>query len=130
MAELNQLTVAKQLLGILAADEDRLERIDKYLHGHHDDPYMPDRADEEYKLLAKRAVSNWIPLLIGTPAQAAVRRQLPPRQFDLTRSTRTAPPAFLVRTRCRSGSTGSIRGWMPTRRLSTGAPSVTAIRSR
>jgi hypothetical protein len=71
MAELNQLTVAKQLLGIIAADEDRLERIDKYIHGHHDDPYMPDRADEEYKLLAKRAVSNWIPLLIGTPAQAA-----------------------------------------------------------
>jgi hypothetical protein len=62
--------MAKQLLGILVNDEDRLTRIDDYLHGKHDDPYMPDRADEEYKLLAKRAVSNWIPLLVGTPAQA------------------------------------------------------------
>jgi len=62
--------MAKQLLGILVNDEDRLDRIDAYLHGKHDDPYMPDRADEEYKLLAKRAVSNWIPLLVGTPAQA------------------------------------------------------------
>lgn len=75
--ELNELDttftparLAKQLLKILENDKPRLRRIDDYLHGHHDDPYMPDRADEEYKLLAKRAVSNWIPLLVGTPAQA------------------------------------------------------------
>jgi hypothetical protein len=64
------LAMARQLLTILHNDRDRLRRIDDYLHGHHDDPYMPDRADEEYKLLASRAISNWMPLLVGTPAQA------------------------------------------------------------
>jgi hypothetical protein len=31
---------------------------------------MPQQADDEYRLLAKRSVSNWMPLLVGTPAQA------------------------------------------------------------
>lgn len=63
-------SLAKQLLAILHRDGDRLRRIDDYLHGNHDDPYMPAMADDEYRLLAKRSVSNWIPLLVGTPAQA------------------------------------------------------------
>lgn len=62
--------LAKQLLGILEADADRLQRIDRYARGEHDDPYMPESADAEYKLLAKRSVSNWIPLLVNTPVQA------------------------------------------------------------
>ncbi|MFC0622826.1 phage portal protein [Kribbella deserti] len=62
--------LAVQLLGILHTDRDRLERIDDYLHGRHDDPYMPPNSDDEYRLLAQRAVSNWMPLLVGTPAQA------------------------------------------------------------
>lgn len=62
--------LAKQLLQILYTDSARLERIDDYLHGTHDDPYMPVNADSEYRLIAKRAVSNWMPLLVGTPAQA------------------------------------------------------------
>jgi hypothetical protein len=60
---------ARTLLGILRRDRPRLERIDRYLHGKHDDPYMPALADAEYKLLAKRAVSNWLPLIVSTPAQ-------------------------------------------------------------
>jgi hypothetical protein len=63
-------TLAFDLLSIIFEDGDRLERIDHYIHGQHDDPYMPKTADKEYRLLAKRAVSNWMPLLIGTPAQA------------------------------------------------------------
>lgn len=62
--------MAGQMLTILHNDRDRLLRIDNYLHGKHDEPYMPDRADEEYKLLAKRAVMNMSGLLVGTPAQA------------------------------------------------------------
>lgn len=62
--------LAVQLLATLDADLPRLERIDDYVNGLHDDPYMPDGADDEYRLLAKRSVSNWIPLLVGTPAQA------------------------------------------------------------
>lgn len=62
---------AVKLVRILNRDlDDHLARIDDYVQGEHDDPYMPDSADAEYKLLAKRAVSNWCPLLISTPAQA------------------------------------------------------------
>ncbi|MFI1799847.1 phage portal protein [Streptomyces sp. NPDC020379] len=64
------LALARQLLAILHRDGDRLAQIDAYLHGRHADPYMPPQADDEYRLLARRAVSNWMPLLVGTPAQA------------------------------------------------------------
>ncbi|AWN07225.1 portal protein [Streptomyces phage Rana] len=70
MADTSPASLAKQLLSILDRDGARLERIDNYLHGKHDDPYMPPHADDEYRLLAKRSVSNWMPLLVGTPAQA------------------------------------------------------------
>lgn len=70
MTDVSPLNVARQLLAILYGDRDRLVRIDNYLHGRHDDPYMPILADSEYRLLAARAISNWMPLLVGTPAQA------------------------------------------------------------
>ncbi|WP_406192378.1 phage portal protein [Streptomyces griseus] len=70
MADTSPASLAKELLAILDRDKERIERIDNYIHGKHDDPYMPPHADDEYRLLAKRAVSNWMPLLIGTPAQA------------------------------------------------------------
>ena len=63
-------TLAVQCLAVLDRDEGRLERIDQYIRGKQDDPYMPAQADDEYRLLAKRAISNWLPLLIDTPAQA------------------------------------------------------------
>ncbi|MEU6056976.1 phage portal protein [Streptomyces sp. NPDC047097] len=63
-------TLAKDLLAILDRDDHRLQRIDRYVHGKHDDPYMPSHADDEYRLLAKRAISNWMPLLISAVAQA------------------------------------------------------------
>jgi len=62
--------LAKQLLAVLRKDRERLQRIDDYKQGQHDDPYMPPQADDEYQLLAARAVSNWCPLLVSTPAQA------------------------------------------------------------
>lgn len=70
MAGPSPKALAKELLDILYKDMDRLDRIDDYLHGLHDDPWMPDTADKEYKLLAQRSVSNWLPLLVDTPAQA------------------------------------------------------------
>ncbi|MEU8133245.1 phage portal protein [Streptodolium elevatio] len=70
MTSPSPLALARELLAILDRDEGRLQRIDNYIRGKHDDPYMPPQADDEYKLLAKRSVSNWMPLLVGTPAQA------------------------------------------------------------
>lgn len=62
--------LAEELLAIINEDAARLDRIDDYLHGRQDEPYMPKNADAEYKMIAERAVSNWMPLLVGTPAQA------------------------------------------------------------
>lgn len=63
--------IAVKLLAILDKDrEERLLKIDRYIHGKHDDPYIPDNADTEYKLLAKRARSNWMPLVMSAPGQA------------------------------------------------------------
>ncbi|MFI2673893.1 phage portal protein [Streptomyces albidoflavus] len=70
MTDTSPAALARQLLAILGRDKPRLARIDDYLHGRHDDPYMPAMADDEYRLLAKRAISNWMPLLVNTPAQA------------------------------------------------------------
>ena len=64
------LAMAKELLAILASDRDRLLHIDNYLQGHQHDPYMPDNASDEYRSVAKKATSNWMPLLVDTPAQA------------------------------------------------------------
>ena len=62
---------AARLMGIL--DNDRSERlltVDDYLAGKHADPYMPEDADAEYRLLARRSVTNLCPLLVATPAQS------------------------------------------------------------
>lgn len=70
MADTSPKALAKQLIAILARDADRLEEIDKYDRGDHAKPYMPQNADDEYRLLAQRSISNWMPLLVSTPAQS------------------------------------------------------------
>jgi hypothetical protein len=50
--------------------DERLNRIDEYARGIQDDPYMPDNADAEYRLLAERSITNVMDFIIGTPAQA------------------------------------------------------------
>ncbi|MFF3975272.1 phage portal protein [Streptomyces sp. NPDC001828] len=54
----------------LKSERERLDRIDRYIRGDHDGPYTPRSATDEYKLLAKRAITNWLPLLVKTPAQS------------------------------------------------------------
>jgi hypothetical protein len=58
------------LLGIIDNDRPIFQRIDDYVEGKHDGPYIPHDADDEYRLLAERSVSNWIPLLLNSPCQA------------------------------------------------------------
>ncbi len=63
---------AEELLCILNRDREAhggLLDCDRYISGEHDEPYMPKDATQEYRLLAKRAVTNLVPLVIGTPAQ-------------------------------------------------------------
>jgi hypothetical protein len=64
--------VAERLVGELRADrrdDRRLGRVRRYLRGRHDLVYMPKGAKQEYKTLAQRAVTNWLPLLSDTFAQ-------------------------------------------------------------
>lgn len=82
--------LASSLLSIIAEDADRLERIDNYNRGIQDEPYMPDTADAEYKLLAKRAVSNWMPLIVGTPSQALYVDGFRPSRTEAGKDTRTS----------------------------------------
>lgn len=57
-------------LEILTRDSERLSIVDRYLHGDHNRPYMPDGATGEYRLLAERAVTNLCQLVVETPSQA------------------------------------------------------------
>lgn len=69
-ADTSPTALATLLFGIIAGDQERLARIDDYVEGRHPTPYMPVGADQEYKLLAQRSISNWIPLLVNTPLQS------------------------------------------------------------
>lgn len=61
---------AKKALEGLTHDRTRLDRIDAYMQGRHPGPYMPRTANQEYKLLAARAVSNFLPMVVAAPSQA------------------------------------------------------------
>jgi hypothetical protein len=66
-----KVNLAKQLLRTLVKDRDEiLLRIDDYVHGRQDDPYMPDNADDEYKLLAARSITNVMDFIVSASAQA------------------------------------------------------------
>jgi len=60
---------AKELLRILERDKATLDLADRYVRGDHDDPYLPDTADPEYKLLAERAVTNFMDLVVTAVTQ-------------------------------------------------------------
>jgi len=47
----------------------RIGKIDRYLKGDHDLPYMPRGAKQEYKHIATRSITNWLPLISDTFAK-------------------------------------------------------------
>lgn len=49
-----------------------LDKCDNYLRGIHDKPYFPNTATKETRMLAERAVTNWMPLLVGVPSQVSL----------------------------------------------------------
>ena len=64
--------LAARLDGELEADldkEGRLGKVRRYLNGDQDQPYMPKGAKAEYRHLAKRAITNWTPLISDTYAK-------------------------------------------------------------
>ncbi len=63
-------SLVKRGVAQMQHDWPRVERVDRYVRGCHDDPYMPKSATAEYRRLAERAVTNFLPLIVSTPAQA------------------------------------------------------------
>lgn len=55
-----------QLTADLEPGRGRLGKVKRYLDGHHDLPYMPRGARIEYRHLARRAITNWLPLISDT----------------------------------------------------------------
>ncbi|UJB43596.1 phage portal protein [Streptomyces sp. A1-5] len=46
-----------------------LVRVDQYMRGVQDAPYMPKRAEAEFRKLVARSVENWLPLIVSVIAQ-------------------------------------------------------------
>lgn len=64
--------LAERLVGELTDDlkaNGRLGLPRRYLRGEHDLPYMPKGAKREFEHLARRSITNWLPLLSDTYAQ-------------------------------------------------------------
>jgi len=57
-------TVAR-ILPRFRCEQTRLDRIDRYLRNEPDGPYTPRSASHEYRLLAKRARTNLLPLVVN-----------------------------------------------------------------
>lgn len=56
-------------LGSAMSPNGDVGRVARYLRGEHDLPYMPAGANAEYRTLAKRSVTNWLPLISDTFAK-------------------------------------------------------------
>ncbi|MFE7315134.1 phage portal protein [Streptomyces sp. NPDC057555] len=64
---------ARDLLSVGLAKRKRempeLVRVDKYMRGVQDMPYMPKKAEAEFRTLVARSLENWLPLIVGVVAQ-------------------------------------------------------------
>ena len=52
-----------------ASELTRLDRIDAYLRGVQEQPYKPKTPNDEYRKLAARATTNYLPLIVSTQQQ-------------------------------------------------------------
>jgi hypothetical protein len=53
----------------LMRERGSLGKIRRYLKGHHDLPYMPYGAKLEFRELARKSITNWLPLVVDTYAK-------------------------------------------------------------
>lgn len=73
LSDLAAVAIAADLVGDLdraLASNGSKGRVKRYLAGDHDLPYIPKSANQEYRTLAKRSVTNWLPLITDTFAKA------------------------------------------------------------
>lgn len=73
LSESSAVALAEELVGdldrLLMRDQER-GKIRRYLKGDQDLPYMPEGATTEFRTLAHRAITNWLPLISDTFAKA------------------------------------------------------------
>lgn len=63
---------AERAVGLIKHERDNhLDKADRYLRGEHDRPYYPVSATRETKELAKKAITNWMPLIVAVPSQVS-----------------------------------------------------------
>ncbi|MFD8318928.1 phage portal protein [Kitasatospora purpeofusca] len=55
---------------LISRDFERLNLVDRYARGYHRAPYVPRKSNPEFKDLVKRSITNVMPLVIDTPANA------------------------------------------------------------
>lgn len=73
LSETEVLSVASDMIGSLdkaLMKDGRLGKLRRYLKGQHDLPYMPRGAKREYRALAEKAITNWLPLVADTYSKA------------------------------------------------------------
>jgi hypothetical protein len=61
--------ILQRMVDLYRSELDRVDRIDAYMDGRHARPYTPSTATAEYRLLAERSVTNWLPLVVDVMAQ-------------------------------------------------------------
>jgi len=61
--------IARKLLALRAAEQERLRRIADYMAGRHDSVYVPRGARQEYRWMIRRARVNVLPLVVTVTAQ-------------------------------------------------------------
>ena len=87
-------------LNVLLADRKRLLKIERYVRGHHDKPYIPDNADDEFKGIVDRSIINYMPLILAGPTQTcfvdSIRHGAAELDFDMDPDTYdpTSDPAL------------------------------------
>ena len=56
-------------LNVLLGDRARLLKIERYVRGHHDKPYIPPDATDEFQGIVDRSIINYMPLVLAGPTQ-------------------------------------------------------------
>lgn len=60
---------ANQLIAMLDYEQEHIQECDNYFYGAHRQPYTPKEAASEYKELARRSITNMVPLIVSNLAQ-------------------------------------------------------------
>jgi hypothetical protein len=61
--------IVSRIIRMREAEQHRLHKVARYMHGHHDSVYTPHGAKTEYKWLRDRSVVNFMPLVVSVVSQ-------------------------------------------------------------